>query len=639
MRRNQKKHAFTLVELIVVITILAILWTIAFISLQWYSAQARDSKRLSDISNIKKSVELFSLSTWKFPKPDDSFTVSYSWEILWYQWTVWDQVSTNVSRNLNEKPLDPSTGIEYTYSTTHSQTEYEVLGLYESDLVSTSPLFFAKATKSRQPSPLGREGARPNVGANLVFAQQLSASTQDYPKIDWNYNWIYIKTSSFYVPTPSIINAEIVSNDELDNDLIKSQIVAGWDNLPWISTWWLDVTFSKYEWTITSDSTDEQKSALVQAIKTAYSWSYLASETMYADILSRTSTWELVDFVDVVVLGRVEYTSSSNTSSSTSNFIASWDYSFTFTNSSDWIHEYEWYGTYVSDDTLYLNRNTWERTNEEIMSNPLSGTVTSATGATWSANQWLTVFTFNTPIPETWKWYFEFKITWGNNYWCFVWWINTPSLMWPVLYNEPIGSIIAILFDPEANKVFYYKNWVQITSDYFMVDTFGALPSYLHFTRCWGYTRWRTSYEWYFRSEDFHYPSIATNSWALSYASIWPSSGLPYYVTTSDTNQLDLSWVSQISSVDIVDNQPSWTSIKALVSFDWRTTWKKWDWIDWVAGWTLTDLQNGNTISEIEAWLTNFNITTETSLDFAFDLSITGGSSVPAIYGINVGYE
>ena len=46
------KRAFTLVELIVVITILAILWTIAFISLQWYSKDARDSTRITDIGNL-----------------------------------------------------------------------------------------------------------------------------------------------------------------------------------------------------------------------------------------------------------------------------------------------------------------------------------------------------------------------------------------------------------------------------------------------------------------------------------------------------------------------------------------------------------------------------------------------------------
>ncbi|MDD3144783.1 MAG: FISUMP domain-containing protein [Candidatus Gracilibacteria bacterium] len=53
-----KKQAFTLVELIVVITILAILGTIAFINLQGYSSGARDSKRLSDINNIQKKITI-----------------------------------------------------------------------------------------------------------------------------------------------------------------------------------------------------------------------------------------------------------------------------------------------------------------------------------------------------------------------------------------------------------------------------------------------------------------------------------------------------------------------------------------------------------------------------------------------------
>lgn len=52
------KNAFTLVELIVVITILAILGTIAFISLQGYSADARNSKRTSDVGNIQSAISL-----------------------------------------------------------------------------------------------------------------------------------------------------------------------------------------------------------------------------------------------------------------------------------------------------------------------------------------------------------------------------------------------------------------------------------------------------------------------------------------------------------------------------------------------------------------------------------------------------
>ena len=58
--RNTNK-AFTLVELIVVITILAILGTIAFISLQGYSADARNSKRTSDLGNIQSAMSLKSV--------------------------------------------------------------------------------------------------------------------------------------------------------------------------------------------------------------------------------------------------------------------------------------------------------------------------------------------------------------------------------------------------------------------------------------------------------------------------------------------------------------------------------------------------------------------------------------------------
>lgn len=55
MKKLQK--GFTLVELIVVITILAILGTIAFISLQGYSQDAKNSKVTSDIRTLVSAVE------------------------------------------------------------------------------------------------------------------------------------------------------------------------------------------------------------------------------------------------------------------------------------------------------------------------------------------------------------------------------------------------------------------------------------------------------------------------------------------------------------------------------------------------------------------------------------------------------
>ena len=56
---------------------------------------------------------------------------------------------------------------------------------------------------------------------------------------------------------------------------------------------------------------------VIEVIKTAFSWSDLASDTMYADILSRTSTWEMVDFIDVVVLKWVVTISNENINTET----------------------------------------------------------------------------------------------------------------------------------------------------------------------------------------------------------------------------------------------------------------------------------------------------------------------------------
>jgi len=390
MKKNQKTQAFTLIELIVVITILAILWTIAFISLQWYSVSARDSKRVSDISNIKKSLELFSLNTWKFPEPDDYNTVSYSWELIWYQWIVWDQVSTNLSRNLNEKPTDPLTGEEYIYSTINSQTEYEILWLYESDIIwMTSP----------QPSSFKGEGVA------QMFSQQSYAKIRDFVKVEGNFNWLYARTSSFYIPTPSIINWNVWWNVDFaeDETLIESQVVTGGDNIPWESTWWLNIRLSPYEWTITNNSTEEEKVEFVEAIQNAYSWTVLVNDTVYADVLSKTSTWEMVDFVDVVVLEIAEFS--------------------TFSSNGWWNSSWEW-------------ESWWEEWWETTWTWEWSLTSTDCMNAWW--------FWVDYKIDLIWDWYcISPRIEWWEDYhftWNDLWamWLRSPShyLWYPANANS-----------------------------------------------------------------------------------------------------------------------------------------------------------------------------------------------------------
>ena len=292
MKKQNNSLWFTLVELIVVITILAILGTIAFISLQGYSAQARDSKRLSDIQNIKKSLELFSLNTWKYPLPDNKQTVSYSWEILWYQWIVWDIVTTNLSRNLNIKPTDPLTELEYTYSTIDSQTKYELLSIYESDLISYN---------------------------NLLNG--INAANANYPKINWNYNWVFVKATTYYIPTPSIITSEDLSL-ELDFEIeplkIKSQIITGWENnlangqIEAKIDWLPNFTVQAFSWVLNTtnwEDTNWAKEELANKLILAYSWTLLANNWIYKQIVETTWTNDLISLIDDVALSSKTYAS------------------------------------------------------------------------------------------------------------------------------------------------------------------------------------------------------------------------------------------------------------------------------------------------------------------------------------------
>ena len=88
----KRRHGFTLVELIVVITILVILGTIAFMSLSGFSGSARDSSRVSDLTNISKALEIAYVKTGSYPDPENFSSVTYSGGTLWKQGTLGESI-------------------------------------------------------------------------------------------------------------------------------------------------------------------------------------------------------------------------------------------------------------------------------------------------------------------------------------------------------------------------------------------------------------------------------------------------------------------------------------------------------------------------------------------------------------------
>jgi len=119
----------------------------------------------------------------------------------------------------------------------------------------------------------------------------------------------------------------------------------------------------------------------------------------------------------------------------------------------------------------------------------------------------------------------------------------------------------------------------------------------------------------------------------------YPSSQA-YYITTASGSQVDSSSWYAIQSVTTSETTPTGTSIKYLVSFDGRSTWKYWSGSAWTLS-SLTNLQtNGMDKTTLEAitesqWSLGFIAGT---LDFAFDLKTSDSDNTPELNGINVNY-
>ena len=271
MRKN--KNAFTLVELIVVIIILTILWTIAFISMQWYSATSRDSVRITDIKTMKIWLELYHLQVWSYPNPSDATPITYSWWIIWNQWTFWESVIKNLSK-INEKPVDPLTEVEYTYSVINSKQEFELAWTMEWGIAMLNNNILLQA--------------------NARTWRKWTAYTA------WNYNEQVVKVSTgwltYLLALPTIISSDI-TNSDIVNIVDNKKLVYKWySNLPASYTWttfevaWetdLNLTNNLvvYSW-ISIPKTTQEVELFITNLKQAYIWTDLETNINYKEIVS-----------------------------------------------------------------------------------------------------------------------------------------------------------------------------------------------------------------------------------------------------------------------------------------------------------------------------------------------------------------
>jgi len=263
--------AFTLVELIVVISVLAVLATIAMTQIGNVTLSARDSQRLTDMSSIKSSIEMYKAKTGILPAPTNGTWVTYSWALLWTQGTFGESTWRQLN-NITPKPIDPKYKLEYVYSVANNGVEFELGGIREKI-----------------------------IGINNHFVEETSAaSTQNVTVIKWNYNGIFLKVSYgnkiYIVATPTLIGGYLW-NGTMETSLLalewKGSLPLGFSGTVISAT---DTgTFTPIvAWSgATLPSTTSDLQTLIDGLQNAYSGSKATDIPQISNLLSTSGSAEL----------------------------------------------------------------------------------------------------------------------------------------------------------------------------------------------------------------------------------------------------------------------------------------------------------------------------------------------------------
>jgi len=143
MKYTQK--AFTLVELVVVTTIIAILAATWFIAYTWYIDSSRDTNRQVQLSDIRDGMELYSVTS-RLPLPEWSVDISMSGDTFAYQWNLSEAIMSTIGYQWWE---DPENATYPVYMLAENKKDFQIM-TFLLDTSSQVPIQFDTTVVSAQ---------------------------------------------------------------------------------------------------------------------------------------------------------------------------------------------------------------------------------------------------------------------------------------------------------------------------------------------------------------------------------------------------------------------------------------------------------------------------------------------------------
>lgn len=232
MKKINKK-AFTLVELIIVITILAILATFAYTSFQWYTRDSRNAKRNVELWNLEKQIELSQMqwvSLLSMVKGTGSTITATGgtnflriWGVSWYEnlsgsYMAWD-INHTVLWLDTKLFVDPLAGVPYKIGVTTHGNRYEVAATLETDVWGDSLIKWSYFARTSARNRVALDSSLNNTGSTVLNLQQWISFIESGLII-----WDRVEVASGSISYKIIwVNANVVTLD--------TPLMSKWQNL------------------------------------------------------------------------------------------------------------------------------------------------------------------------------------------------------------------------------------------------------------------------------------------------------------------------------------------------------------------------------------------------------------------------